>query len=139
MKCPRDGTALDRVNVLGTELDKCHHCDGLWLDHGEMDRLAAAKVSDVEDRLERQYGDPKVEPGEVSDYMRCPRCEGRLQRAQYTYIKPVKIDRCESCLGVWVDDGELDAIVSEKSGLDEAYAPGRLKLLLRSMSRAFKN
>jgi hypothetical protein len=32
----------------------------------------------------------------------------------------------------------LDAIVSEKSDIDETYRPDRLKLLLRSMSQAFK-
>ena len=48
MKCPKDGTALQRVEALGLELDKCHKCDGIWFDHGELQRLRDAGVADIE-------------------------------------------------------------------------------------------
>ena len=131
--CPRDGTLLQAVSVLDVELDKCPGCEGLWCDHGELERLRDAPLSDLEKSVEQQEGNPQVEVGEVKGYMRCPRCEGRLQRVRYTYMQPVAIDRCESCLGVWLDSGELDRIAGEKRRIDREAEPNRLKLFLRSM------
>ena len=134
MKCPRDGTTLAKVLLLKMELDKCHKCDGIWFDRGELERLRDSSVEDIEEVLERKYGDPEHEEGTVDAYMRCPRCvDARLQRQHYTYLNPVRIDRCEKCLGIWIDDGELNAIVGEKKALDEAASPGRLTKFLRSV------
>jgi len=136
MKCPRDGTKLQRVDILGIELDKCHKCDGLWFDRGELERLRDAGIDEIEKAIERKYGDPQFEEGEVAGYMRCPRCEeGRLIRFSYTYVNPVHVDRCDKCLGIWVDDGELDAIIGEKKQIDEMEDPTRLKKFLGAMGR----
>ena len=136
MKCPRDGATLARAEVMGLELDKCHHCDGLWFDRGELERLRDAKVGDVEEALEKKYGNPKVQPGAVTEHMRCPRCgDARLLRQTYTYINPVSIDRCERCHGIWVDDGELDAIIGEKKKLDEVEDAGSLHAFLRAVAK----
>jgi len=119
MKCPRDGTELAKVEILGLELDKCHKCDGLWFDRGELERVRDAEVPEIEEVLEDKYGDPEVKEGEVEGYMRCPRCGARLQRQHYTYVRPVRVDRCEKCLGFWLDDTELDAVVGEKRELED--------------------
>ena len=74
MKCPRDGTTLAPVEIMGLELDKCHKCDGIWFDRGELEKLRDAKVPDIEEVLERKYGDPDYEEGTVEHHMRCPRC-----------------------------------------------------------------
>jgi Zn-finger nucleic acid-binding protein len=136
MKCPRDGTPLAKVNLLDLELDKCHKCDGIWFDPGELERLRDLKVEDVEEILEQKYGDPEFEEGTVDDYMRGPRCsDARLQRQGYTYVNPVNIDRCEKCRGIWIDDGELNAIIGEKKGLDEATDAGKLGTFLKAIGR----
>ena len=118
MECPRDGTELAKVRVLGLELDKCHKCDGIWFDRGELERIRESARDDIEEVLEEKYGDPAYTPGRPRGYMRCPRCGARLQQQRYTYVNPVRIDRCEKCLGFWVDDTELDAIVEEREELE---------------------
>jgi Zn-finger nucleic acid-binding protein len=136
MKCPHDGTTLATVEILGLELDKCHKCDGIWCDRGELERLRDAKVEGIEEVLERKYGDPEYEEGSVDDYMRCPRCEGgRLLRHHYTYVNPVAIDRCERCHGIWLDDGELNTIIGEKKTIDRVEDPGRLKTFLKALAK----
>lgn len=136
MKCPRDGAELATVRIGDVEVDKCHHCDGLWFDQGELDRVRKLDRTDVEQRLEQQYGSPEVAAGEVQGYMRCPRCkDGRLQAITYTYGKQVRIDRCNECLGVWVDNDELDAILGEQKQLEKMGQDSRLKAFMRSMSR----
>ncbi|WP_425401079.1 zf-TFIIB domain-containing protein [Aeoliella sp.] len=135
MKCPRDGAELATVRIDGVELDKCHHCDGLWFDQGELDRVRNLDFTDVEERLEQKYGNPDVAAGKVNGYMRCPRCtDGRLQEFTYTYGNRVRIDRCNECLGVWVDDNELDAIFGEEKQLEKMAQDGRLKAFMRAMS-----
>ena len=138
MKCPRDGTALQKVDICGVELDKCHQCDGIWFDHGELEQLVTTDIVGLEDKLEAKYGDPPVETGEVDGYMRCPRCDdGRLTQYQYTYLKPVKIDRCQNCLGVWLDDTELDAIVGESETLEKVEEQFRIGAFVKSVMKSW--
>lgn len=139
MKCPRDGTILAKVRVGGVELDKCHRCDGIWCDRGEMERLRDAKLTDVEELLEQKYGNPSYKEGSATGHMRCPCCEdSRLQEYRYTYMNSVRIDRCEQCFGVWLDDQELNAIVEETKQLDQVEPGPRLRALLRSIGKAFR-
>jgi len=142
MKCPRDGTQLAAVRIAGIVLDKCHRCDGIWCDRGEMKRLGDANLSGAEEILERKYGDPAFKQGSVGDYMRCPRCEdARLQGYSYTYTDgthPVRIDRCERCFGIWLDKGELDAIIGEKQRFDDTVPAGRLRTFFASMAEKIK-
>jgi len=134
MKCPRDGTVLQAVHAGQIELDKCHKCDGIWFDLGELEKVTAAGQTDVEEQLEEKYGNPPFEKGEMKGYMRCPRCDdGRLQEIIYTYVGRVRIDRCEKCLGLWLDDTELDAIIGEKKSLDTEAAPEKLMGFLKSL------
>jgi Zn-finger nucleic acid-binding protein len=102
--------------------DKCHKCDGLWLDRGELERLIESGQTSVEKQLEEKYGNPEFETEKLAGYMRCPRCQGRLQEITFTFTTRVRIDRCDQCLGVWIDAQELDRILGEKVVLDNALA-----------------
>ena len=64
------------------------------------------------------------------------RCgDARLLHQTYTYVNPVSIDRCQRCHGIWVDDGELNAIIGEKRKLDEVKDAGSLRAFMRAMSK----
>jgi hypothetical protein len=39
--CPRCGAGLQQETRQGTTIDRCAGCGGLWLDRGELERLAA--------------------------------------------------------------------------------------------------
>ena len=108
MKCPRDGTELAIVRVGKIVLDKCHTCDGIWCDPGELKAIRKAKLSDLELELEKAYGNPDVTQLELDGHMRCPRCDGRLIGMTYAPHLPMRVDRCDSCFGYWLDAGELD-------------------------------
>jgi len=139
MKCPRDGTDLEKVTFSGIELDKCHHCDGIWLDYGEIEQLCSSQLTDIEQSLEERYGNPPCVPGETAGYMRCPKCEGkRLQQFTYTYTAPVRVDRCEACFGMWVDKGELDAISADREKTDKIGHETHTRSLLRSIGDYFR-
>jgi uncharacterized protein len=38
-RCPRCGAALVQMHYKGIEIDKCSHCQGIWLDCGELERM----------------------------------------------------------------------------------------------------
>ena len=138
MKCPRDGAELAPVHVDGIELDKCHHCDGIWFDAGELDKVRKLERSAVERELENEYGSPTVAAGQVDGYMRCPRCpDGRLNQLTYTYKKQVKIDRCDKCNGVWLDDNELYAILGEQKQLQQLSNTSAIRAFMRAATAAF--
>jgi hypothetical protein len=38
-RCPKCGAALVQMHYKGIEIDKCSHCQGIWLDCGELERM----------------------------------------------------------------------------------------------------
>ena len=40
MKCPKCGDDLNEMAFRGINIDRCTNCDGVWLDHGELEKLA---------------------------------------------------------------------------------------------------
>jgi hypothetical protein len=39
MKCPKCGFDLETIQYKGLAIDKCFHCNGTWLDAGELEAL----------------------------------------------------------------------------------------------------
>ena len=46
-------------------------------------------------------------------WMRCPKCGSGLSEISY---REQRVDRCESCGGVWLDAGELEALALKEGG-----------------------
>ena len=99
MDCPRCQSAqLELKDLQGIEVDKCPQCQGLWLDHHELDQLEDLVLDD--DRLKgtmvyAQRG------SEIS----CPKCRGAMSTFNYrAYDLP--IDFCDEGHGFWLDAGE---------------------------------
>jgi len=52
-------------------------------------------------------------------HMHCPKCGMNLVTIDY---KGIAVDRCSGCEGLWLDYGELAAIMKlEKTGLDRLF------------------
>lgn len=53
-------------------------------------------------------------------YMRCPKCGMELSEIDY---KGIKIDKCFSCEGIWLDAGEMESISKlEKTSFDKLFS-----------------
>lgn len=39
MKCPKCGMPLEEIDYEGVKVDKCFHCEGVFLDKGEIERI----------------------------------------------------------------------------------------------------
>lgn len=56
--------------------------------------------------------------------MRCPKCGMELVEIEF---RGVKIDKCTSCAGIWLDSGELEGIMGDAGG----FLGGVLKIFNR--------
>jgi hypothetical protein len=43
MHCPKCGQNLETINVHHVEVDRCFHCNGIWLDEGELEKISSVE------------------------------------------------------------------------------------------------
>jgi uncharacterized protein len=58
MRCPKCGMQLEEISVGDVRVDKCTHCEGIWLDSGELERLQG-KESSFATKLRGLFGGSK--------------------------------------------------------------------------------
>src|SRR5262245_57449045 len=44
MRCPKCGVSLDARRMHGVSVEHCPKCDGIWLDHGELEAIAGSEA-----------------------------------------------------------------------------------------------
>ena len=87
--------------------DICEACGSLWLDAGELDKMAFQ----VEGSIEYSSKD-KIE-GDSESSKKCPRCEDTALDKVSFIGSDIALGRCRNCQGFWMDGGELDLINKE--------------------------
>jgi Zn-finger nucleic acid-binding protein len=60
--------------------------------------------------------------------MDCPRCNLMLRRTDY---EGVEVDMCDNCWGVWLDSGEMEAVIDSR---DMSFSDAERKHFLESRS-----
>ena len=106
--CVKCTSVLDKSMIADVEVDLCPKCGGLWLDKGEITKLAAMadpELGDLRSALVGTAGPPPV-PSETKQ--NCPACPGTLKEV---VLGPVHVDYCGKCHGIFLDRGELDEAV----------------------------
>lgn len=81
----------------------CDHCEGLGLDRGALRRVVRAN------QTERVIGAPGTVDLALTMGVDCGRCQHRMQGIAAG--PQALIDRCTHCGLLWIDQGELPAIV----------------------------
>jgi hypothetical protein len=69
------------------------------------------KEQEALEKTRQRIAAEESEPIKVS-FMRCPKCSEKLEEHIFNDIK---VDRCNSCQGVWLDPGELERLTSKES------------------------
>jgi len=108
LTCLKCTSVLDKARIEDVEVDLCPACGGLWLDHGEVERLSRKMESELDRlrRLLRAKAQPPAVPSEVQ--YACPACTAPVKEV---LLADIHIDYCTSCKGVFLDRGELDGAV----------------------------
>lgn len=106
--CPKCGISLTE-RAFGSEmLDGCPTCGGIWFDYRELDGLCRDKTTGLME-VERAFN-PTFGVERTQGDMKCPKCDTGLYEFSFKHTPSVRLDACPACKGIWVDDGELQAI-----------------------------
>lgn len=87
-------------------------------------REEAAKQKKLAIERARALAQAEREELKQRHWMRCPKCGMELKTVTF---KEVAIDRCFSCHGTWLDEGELERLTGKEPGL-----LGRIAAVFRS-------
>ncbi len=116
MKCLDCGQEMTFYNVITKHgqisYDACDKCGSLWLDAGELDKMASKVQGSIEycseDRDGKQDARPKM----------CPRCEGStLDRVKFLDYDDIILHRCDNCGGFWLSGGQLNVVDKKLSSI----------------------
>ncbi len=115
LKCPIDGNELvTRVYEGDVHVDECEACGGIWLDHGELERIQETIEKDYSEDLRRApdfvSSSYELANSRNEEDRACPKCAVEMVKREYAYSSNVRIDVCPPCLGTWLDGGELKMI-----------------------------
>ena len=109
MRCPACRQPLIPHRTGSVTLDVCHHCGGLWLDHGELEKINHEQP-DPDVLIAEFFTAPTVHVPEKPQRP-CPRCSATtLAQKLYSLGSGVIMDTCPDCDGLWLDHGELEKI-----------------------------
>ena len=56
MKCPKCGADLKETNYQNVMIDICHECEGIWLDHGELELLVQGEAKVTKRFFKKLFG-----------------------------------------------------------------------------------
>jgi len=87
--------------------DVCERCGSLWLDAGELDKMAFPVEGSIE--FCSQNEDKSSRPTRS-----CPRCDDcQLMPVRFLGVSDIVLDHCRNCGGFWLDGSELNLIDKE--------------------------
>ncbi len=122
MNCPRCETSLGSRSVHEVDVDFCDSCSGMFLDQGQLNRVAAPTAGDLE--FSTLHGD-SFEHEDGFGPTPCPRCgDVEMRKVEFNIYTGIILDYCEHCGGFWLDGPELGRIDEEVRRLNEAAAEG---------------
>lgn len=124
--CLKCTAVLDKTRLGDVEVDYCRECGGLWLDHGELERIVRTtrNAPDVVKVLRRKLIPlPTATPVPSDTRDACPAC-ARTTMQEFA-IGGLHIDFCTRCEGIFLDKGELDG------AMERIRSPGtRMSVLI---------
>lgn len=115
--CPRDRTKLVPEKHKDVTVDACPKCKGIYLDKNELKKLSGD--ADLNKYLRDMVG------YDVDSQLICPSCGGLMDMEA---VRGVEVEVCLSCFGLWLDAGELDALVAAKGNPVEMTAAKQAEL-----------
>lgn len=106
MKCAACGQPMIVLEIEEVEIDHCQHCEGTWLDAGELELLleGATNRDTLLERLKNRSAGRERK-------LRCPICRRRLEKVTYGTEATVVLDVCPGGDGIWFDRGELYDVI----------------------------
>lgn len=88
--------------------DMCEQCGSLWLDSGELDKMAFQVQGSIE------YCEQEKDKEPEKQVKKCPRCgDSVLDKVRFLESDEIYLHYCRNCGGFWLDGGEINLIDKE--------------------------
>ncbi len=135
-KCPVCTKPMESISlkeISDFTIERCSECMGLFFDPDELNMLLDSSVAQVYSiNLRKIWEMNQMEvttPERSAVYIKCPICQGVMNRVNFGVRSGVVIDQCVH--GVWLDSGELRKLLEwRKAGgqlYHETVLTGRIK------------
>lgn len=111
--CPACNTAMHIVVINDIEIEAClNGCGGIWFDAAEIFRFTASGIEDSSDpNLQKLLDFEQSGDTEEREKLTCMKCGIKMRRHEYREASGIYVDECYGCGGLWLDGGELAAIL----------------------------
>ena len=109
MKCPVDGSTLEKCAIDSVEAEKCPECQGLWFTKSEIHQAEEEEGIDENWLGFDLWSDHDAFEAENSS-RKCPVCDQDMATILYGHSE-VKVDYCVAEHGIWLDQGEFESII----------------------------
>ena len=112
MRCLNCNTEMVNYDVTTSNVelsyDVCEKCGSLWLDAGELDKMAFQVKGSIE------FSSEEEDAALGKDARKCPRCvDFELARVRFLGETDIVLEHCRNCGGFWLDGGELNLVDRE--------------------------
>lgn len=112
MNCLNCAAEMTNVQVAtkknSISYDICESCGSLWLDSGELDKMAFQVEGSIE------YCEAEKNPETEDQPKKCPRCDdSTLDKVKFLESDTLFLHRCPNCGGFWLDAGQLNLVDAE--------------------------
>lgn len=74
-------------------------------------RQEIEKLKKLQEEKEKQLKEEEKKKLKELHFMKCPKCGMDMQEIEY---KNIKIDKCFSCEGIFLDKGELEEVIRKE-------------------------
>jgi Zn finger protein HypA/HybF involved in hydrogenase expression len=83
-------------------------------------RMEYERQRKIEEENQKKLAAEQRKKEKELHYMKCPKCGMNLVEIDY---KNIKVDKCTSCEGIWLDAGELEMVSQmDKGGLEKLFS-----------------
>ena len=109
MNCPTCNIALETKSAGPVEVDACPQCQGVWYEGEELRLTKDASDTDLnwlDFEIWKDWDSLELKLKKMA----CPNCNQNLVCVRYA-ATPVEVDCCPACKAIWLEEGELAAIV----------------------------
>ena len=119
MLCPTHHQELSINTVDNVQVNECKSCKGIWFGKGELEKaLDTVNISnkDKYQILSNKEINNKKNEQFSRGMIYCPSCQIGMFKKTYRLNSDVIVDRCNTCQGCWLDEGELQQLIMEFKG-----------------------
>lgn len=112
MLCPRCDAPLESTTLGSVVYDRCSGCGGGVVPLRSLDSALAALAP--EDAFD-DWDIPMEPVPDAGGTLTCPLCQRAMSQGGFMEQRYVRIDRCVSCMLLFADVGELEAMAEQRA------------------------